>query len=478
MKTIKVSLINKIAKEKLFNNGDKVIVATSGGADSMALLVLLKGLALEKSELNLEILAVHVQHHIRGTEAESDALFVEEFCKKEEIPFYRVDVDALSLAKNEKLSLEDAARRLRYEALESIRVKTAANWIVTAHHQDDQAETVLLNLLRGASAKGLRGMQVRNGFIVRPILFMPRSKIEEFCKTEKISYCFDSTNNDITYKRNKVRKVLLPLLEEFNPQIKKSLAQTAQLLTEDEACLTNLARSFVFNNFKENNGEGILELKEFYLLDKAIASRVIKIVLYNYKLKSMLSKKHIEAVLKLIKTKETGKRLDLPSLQVSYAYDRLRIVSRKRKKLVDNLEKNNKEADNTNTIEKASESCAFNQIDFEELADLEIVVKKVKECGSNPKCLYYPCELASAITLRNRQPGDYFRPEGGRGRKKLKGFFIDEKISREIRNKIPLVVSGSEVLWVLGYKKATWDNKDNKIYENYWEVNIKCKMKI
>lgn len=478
MKTIKVNLINKIAKEKLFNNGDKVVVATSGGADSMALLVLLKGLAIEKSKLNLEILAVHVQHHIRGQEAENDALFVEEFCKKQEIPFYRVDVEAVSLAKKEKLSLEDAARRLRYKALEEVRIETGASCIVTAHHRDDQAETVLLNLLRGASAKGLRGMQIKNGFVLRPILFMSRSEIEELCEKEKINYCFDSTNNDITYKRNKVRKILLPLLEEFNPQIKKSLAQTAQLLSEDEACLTNLAECFVKRNFEGNSGESILELKEFYSLDKAIASRVVKIVLYKNKIKSMLTKKHIDAVLKLIKTRETGKNLNLPSLNLSYAYDKLYIVSNKARIKIDGFENRNNEISNKSVSERVNPSNDSNQLDFVELSDLEIVVKEVSACISNPECLYYPCELASEFTLRTRQPGDYFRPEGGRGRKKLKSFFIDEKISREIRNKIPLVAFGSEVLWVLGYKKAVWDFKDNKKYEKFWEVSIKCKKKI
>lgn len=464
MKTIKLSLINKIAKEKLFNNGDKVVVATSGGADSMALLVLLKGLAFEKSELNLKILAVHVQHHIRGPEAENDALFVENFCKNEDIAFYRVDVDALSLAKKEKLSLEDAARRLRYEALESIRIEVGAQWIVTAHHKDDQAETVLLNLLRGASAKGLRGMQVKNGFIVRPLLFLSRSKIEELCENEKINYCFDSTNDDITYKRNKVRKVLLPLLEEFNPQIKKSLAQTAELLSEDETCLTNIAKQFVETNFKKNSDENILDLKEFHSLDKAIASRVIKIVLYKNELKSMLTKKHIDAVLKLIETKETGKSLNLPSLQVRYSYGRLYIISAK-DRVITNSFKNNKEN-------------RYNESKQGNLLDLEIVVKKVSSCGLDLECLYYPCELASEFTLRYRQPGDFFRPEGGRGRKKLKNFFIDEKISRASRDTIPLVACGSEVLWVLGYKKAIWNLKENKNYEKFWEVSVKCKEKI
>lgn len=464
MKTLKMSLINQIAKEKLFNKNDKVIVATSGGADSMALLVLLNGLAIAKIGLNLKIVAVHVQHHIRGKEAEKDALFVENFCKSKEVPFYRVDVDAPFLAKKAKISLEDAARKLRYNALEEIRVKEGANFIVTAHHKDDQAETVLLNLLRGAGAKGLRGMQVKNGYIVRPILFMSRAKIEEFCKKEKINYCFDSTNDDITYKRNKIRKVLLPLLEEFNPQIKDNLVHTAKLLAEDEECLTNMAKGFVEKNYKKVNDESILDLKEFDLLDKAIASRVIKLVLYKNKLKAMINRKHIEAVLKLIKAKETGKRLDLPSLQVSYVYGKLRILNSMAKK------------DNNSLFKKTKFN---NMLVFakKDLANLELVIKRVNSCGSNPNCLYYPCELAREISLRTRKPGDYFRPEGGRGRKKLKGFFIDEKIPREIRDKIPLVVCGNEVLWVLGYKKATWEFKD-KSYENFWEVSIKCKTMI
>lgn len=464
MKTLKMELINQIAKQKLFNKNDKVIVATSGGADSMALLVLLKGLAVEKKELNLKILAVHVQHHIRGQEAENDALFVESFCKTKTIPFYRVDVDAPNLAKKEKISLEDAARKLRYNALEEIRAKVNAKCIVTAHHRDDQAETVLLNLLRGASAKGLRGMQVRNGYIVRPILFISRSTIEDFCKKEKISYCFDSTNNDITYKRNKVRKVLLPLLEEFNPQIKNNLVHTAQLLAEDEACLNNIAEKFVKKNYQEINSEGILDLQEFYFLDKAIASRVIKIVLYKKNLKSMINRKHIEAVLKLIKNKDTGKSLDLPSLQAIYTYGKLKILSRSKNA-------------NDSLANKKKVSNMSDMFDGMKIANLELVVKKVNTCGSNPNCLYYPCALASEVSLRTRKPGDYFRPEGGRGRKKLKGFFIDEKIPREIRDEIPLVVCGSEVLWVLGYKKASWDF-NYKYYEKFWEVSIKCKTKI
>ena len=227
---------NKIAefieRERLFNKEDKLLVALSGGADSVALLMALKG-------LGYDLEAVHCNFHLRGEESERDALFCEELCRHINVPFHRKDFDTNIYAKTRKVSVEMAARELRYSFFEELRKEIGAVVICVAHHCEDQAETVLMNLLRGTGIKGLRGMLPLHGFVARPLLNVSRKEIENYLLLLKQPYVTDSTNFETDYSRNKLRLQVLPLLQEVNPRVVDNIVRTAKNLRQAEMMLSN-----------------------------------------------------------------------------------------------------------------------------------------------------------------------------------------------------------------------------------------------
>ena len=217
-----------------FTRGETVLVGFSGGPDSVCLLHFLHYLAGKK---HFDILAVHVHHGLRGKSADADAAFCRRFCKERDIAFILKKKNVRALAKKLDLSIEHAARKARYEVFAEAARQTGATKIALGHHLDDQAETVLLNLLRGTQPEGLCGIPVRRPLnkrveIVRPLLCVTRAEVEEYLKENKLSFVTDETNFDEAYRRNWVRKELLPLLESKQPQIRQHLAQIAQRLSE------------------------------------------------------------------------------------------------------------------------------------------------------------------------------------------------------------------------------------------------------
>lgn len=201
------------------------IVALSGGADSVALLL---GLL----HLGQPLVAAHCNFHLRGKESDADEAFVRQVCEARGVTLFVEHFDTATYAKQQRISIEMAARELRYDYFEKLRTEIGASDIVVAHHQDDNVETLLLNLVRGSGLKGLCGMQSRNGFVVRPLLDVTRKEIEDFLKSESCDFRVDSTNDDTAFKRNKIRHELLPLLRELNPSVDRTLASTIQRLKE------------------------------------------------------------------------------------------------------------------------------------------------------------------------------------------------------------------------------------------------------
>jgi len=306
----------------VLRSGVTVVSACSGGADSLTLTDTLASLS---RDMGFVLCVMHVQHHLRGLEAASDALLVADFCTKRHLTYKQVDVDVKKMVSNEGISVEEAARKLRYEALENYRQEVGAVAIFLAHHRDDQAETVLLNLLRGSGVRGLRGMLPRNDFLVRPFLQATRQDMESYCTEQNIGFCTDSTNNNIEYKRNWVRKELLPLLEKINPQIKKSLAQVATLAAMDEEYLDMQARKYLTTYGVKIGAAYELDVgKEFLQLPLALQTRVVRLVVseinageFNYE--------HVKAVIALVVKRTSGKYLNLPGSRALYAKKKLRV---------------------------------------------------------------------------------------------------------------------------------------------------------
>ena len=218
---MKNKILTYINKENLLKRGEKVIVTCSGGADSIFLLHIL-------NKLGFECVVAHCNFHLRGEESDRDENFVREFCKKKGLTLLVEHFDTKQFAAENKLSIEMAARELRYNWFEKIRSEYNAGAIAVAHHSDDSIETILLNLLRGTGLKGICGIRPRNGFIVRPLLCVNRKEIEDYLTENGIGYITDSTNLENEYTRNKVRNIVMPILREINPQIDSVMLSNAE----------------------------------------------------------------------------------------------------------------------------------------------------------------------------------------------------------------------------------------------------------
>ena len=230
-----------IKKHKLLSLSDLYIVALSGGADSVALLLLL-------DEMGYKVHALHCNFHLRGEESDRDERFCEDLCLKKNIPFHRIHFDTLMYAETHKMSVEMAARELRYRYFEQMRKDIGAEGICVAHHQDDTVETVLLNLVRGTGLRGLTGIQPRNGAILRPLLCVTRTEIEAYLATKQQDYVTDSTNLETDFVRNKIRLQVVPLLRQLNPAVSENIVRTAEHLTEAQKVLDAVVDTYKGSN--------------------------------------------------------------------------------------------------------------------------------------------------------------------------------------------------------------------------------------
>lgn len=305
-------IVHKLTKEVRNNliENKHYLIAVSGGADSLAL----ADICSELSMLGYATFTVcHVEHGIRGQEALDDMAYVEDFCREKKLPFVGIHVDALSFAEANKLSVEDAARKLRYKALCTIMQEVRAYKILTAHQADDQAETVLWRLLRGAGLEGLSGMNLVNGVVLRPLLNVSRQEINAYLKEKALNYREDSTNTDLNYTRNKIRQELLPYLaNNYNGRIKEVLARTAKVLTEDAVCLEELAQAeYSQLVLEEDNSRLVLDVKKISISRPAICKRVLRYACFRFGV-SDLDFERTQAIYELILKNTGNKVIELP----------------------------------------------------------------------------------------------------------------------------------------------------------------------
>ena len=285
----------------------RVLCAVSGGADSMCLLALLRETG------DYELAAAHLEHGIRGEESLRDCVFVEDYCRGEGIACFVGHADAPRFARENGLGLEEAGRELRYAFLEKTATEQGFDWIATAHNADDNAETVLLNLTRGAGPVGLQGIPRRRGRVIRPLLALTRAEIMEHLAESGTPHVEDSTNESDFCGRNRIRRAVTPVLREINPAFSDAVARTGELLRRDEECLSELAEEVIEKHF---DGESI-PTEKLLALQEAVSSRVVRKLLPR-----SVSAQHIEAVLALCRGSER-RELDLPGARVRCERGRL-----------------------------------------------------------------------------------------------------------------------------------------------------------
>ncbi len=295
-----------INKYNMINKNDKVVIGVSGGPDSMTLLNVLNNL---KEKLAIKIYVAHVNHMIRE-EADEETEYVKEFCEKIGVDFFYKRIDVESEAKKLKIGTEEAGRNIRYKFFDEILNKVGANKIATAHNSNDNAETVLMNIIRGTSVSGLKGIEkIRDGKYIRPIIECNRDEVEEYCKENNLNPRYDKTNLENIYTRNKIRNLLIPFIKkEFNPNIIEGINRLSNIAFEEEQFINKIVETeykkllISVNNREDNKKEIVLNMKEFNILDYVIKS---KLVLYAISKvvgsTTGIEKVHVDDIIKLCK---------------------------------------------------------------------------------------------------------------------------------------------------------------------------------
>ncbi len=432
-----------ISRHQIFSRGDKVLVGVSGGADSVCLLHILKEL---QQELGISVHAAHIHHGIRGKEADRDAEFVKNLCKEWKIPFSLRKVAVPDFAKTEGLSLETAGRVLRYRCFRELCEIQEAEKIATAHNQNDQAETVLMRVLRGAGIEGLAGIRYRRADgVVRPLLDVSREEIEAYLEANQVTYCTDSTNQEEQYARNKIRHQLLPqLMEQYNPNLLQTLSGLAKNMAEDGDFLKGYANRLYrrLGSPLPNRRPVVLDVESLQMLEASLQVRLCRLAAEDAMGKGyQADRKHWEAVLGLL-DKGTGCMVTLPGgLTVSVSYGWLTFESPEDRKKEEGVFR-------SVTVEPG---CSYpvpdGTVSFS-LAEPEKVL------SDNQWMLDYEKLGWRSLELRCRKNGDRIAVYRDGKEKKLKDFLIDEKIPRAERDSLMLLCSGEEVLVVLGRRVA------------------------
>ena len=443
--------------------GQKLLVAVSGGPDSMVLLHLLRELA---PRFKVKLHVAHLHHGLRGKEADRDLTHVRDYCKNFKIPFISKRVDVRGIARRKRLSLETAARMARYERLSHFASRVGATAIAVGHTADDQVETFLMRLLRGAGGRGLGGMQpVRRAgelTIIRPMLRTWRSEILSLAKVYRVGYRIDRSNRDIYFFRNRVRhRLITHLQKEYSPQIKEILRRSAEILGHEHAFVHDEAARHLRRLAKVRGARIVLPLRRLLTLAPALRAELLRIALGELGAEVSPGYGDIDAVLDLCKGHRGAKQHHLPGGVTA---------SREYGKLILSARANTRAGDYEFPLEDGLElRCPpfilrfrFSTLAKATLRRLRKKPVKLAEAWGEEGAQCWPLIehisldrlKGEKILVRNRRPGDRFTPFGMRGTKKLKRIMIDEKLPSPLRAVVPLIVCGDEIIWLPGYRIA------------------------
>lgn len=445
----------------LLRQSSKILIACSGGPDSLALTDVLLRL---RRKYKLELAAAHFNHMFRGSAADDDADFVEEFCAAHGLVCYQGKADVPKYIAQNRLSPEEGARLLRYAFLRRTAAEFGGAKIAVAHHRDDQAETVLLHLLRGAGSGGLGGMKAKNNDVIRPFLNISRHDIEVYCRERGLTPRFDKTNEEIQYLRNRIRLNILPELERtVNPAVKTALCRSAELISAEHDFIHQTAVEH-FDKLAVFTGQGlILPRQGFQALPVALQRELLMVAIEKKsgQLKG-IGFLHIEKMIELTKSGTVGSHLELPGGLYFYChYDNMSLLAEKPK----SEEKNSMAA------------CELKIGGRTGVSKFQVDTELLTKCGANDdfdSMVFDYDRLKPPLYLRYRQPGDVFQPLGMRGTKKLKDFFIDIKLPREQRDTIPLICDSEKIIWLVGIRQSE-QARIGKHTRRFLRINIQTK---
>lgn len=453
-----------IKEHNLINKGDQILIAFSGGPDSVFLALTLLRL---RAEYNLTLAALHVNHNIEeGANMQAD--FAREFCEKNQITYYEYSADIPALSKEWKMSLELAGRTYRYDKLREVKKAYGYNSIALGHHINDQAETILYRMARGTGIHGMSGIRPKHEEMIRPLLVVTKEEI--LTELDRLSQSFnvDVSNDEIDYVRNQIRHLVLPKLCEINT---KTVEHIGELALKMEEMLSYLKPQIeaAYEVCVKNHRISILEIEQYpvFMQQEVVRSALIRICEQEKDLASI----HVDKILNL-KMTQTGREVHLPyGVCAVREYDE--IVLMKRAEKVPNQEQT-----------KPEKRLCFK--DYEGIISLDdwkadLTYKFIEKPESIDEKMYTKYfsydRMDNEVILRNARPGDYFIMNSQGQKKKLNRYFIDAKIPKQLRERIPLIAMGNHVLWIIGERvseafrvtdettliiEITWVTKENE----------------
>lgn len=487
-------VLASIKKHNLVEPGESVLIGVSGGPDSVCLLHILYSLrTLCLLDIN-EIIAVHVNHMLRGNESDMDEKYVRGLCSRMGIKLFTVHLNVNEISAKRAISIEEAARSGRYAQFALFAEKVGNCKIAVAHNKNDQAETVIMNIMRGTGMEGLKGMEYKRGKIIRPMLDIRRSEIEEYCEILGLKPRIDSTNLESIYTRNNVRLELIPYIREnFDVDIVESVTRMAELIRDDSSFLdiaadekykecvinTRATKATTANAAELDTKTRAVELdvNKIIKCHNAIRKRVIRKAIERVKgdLNSIESI-HVKKTIDLCINGRTGSTIHLPrNVRAAKSYSVLRIYidDSMADSIADSMADSVGDSIADSIAEKLGKSpkdlSSFNKkIEIPGITNIEILnaclkaavikreefdVKIFNNLSHDSFVQFFDYDkLKEGINIRGRKEGDIFFPYKCKGREKLKEFFIDTKIPREKRSRLPLVAKGKDIVWVIGYK--------------------------
>lgn len=446
----------------ILSKGDRIVLGVSGGADSVCLLHVLYRLA---PEYGLHLIVVHINHGIRGEEADRDEAFVREICNQWKLEFRSFHFDIIEIAKKERLSEEEAGRNIRYQTFIKVCKDEKCNKIAIAHNKDDNAETILFHLFRGSGIKGLTGIdsnrliEAKFGEItlIRPLLCVKRNEIEDYLDKNKLVYQIDKTNLTLDYSRNKIRnKVLSYVTQEINANAVEHIDHAASQLKEINAFLEKCIGDRYKALVRTEEASYLINVDNLIQEDIVIQKGIIYGILERLaRSRKDLEAKHVQEVLNLLE-KQVGRRIELP----------YQIVAERQYKDIIFYKQPNRSVEGAFLYEKM-EPMVINipgrQVirEYQKILDVEIIENKKNEPIPKSSCIKWfdYDKIENTVVVRNRSEGDYIQIDRLGGRKKIKDFFIDIKLPRKDRDKQILIADGNHIMWIPG--------KADRISEGY-----------
>lgn len=454
----------------MVEEGECVLAAVSGGADSVCLILVLSAMC---KELGIRLCAVHVEHGIRGEESIRDAQFVKQFCSQRQIPCKVFCCEALKYAKEHKLTVEEGARELRYQFFRQAAEEFGADKIAVAHNKNDCAETMLFHLVRGSGLRGLSGIPPIRGQIIRPLLCVSRQEIEAYLAQRNQAFCVDRTNEELLYTRNKIRSQVLPVLSEINSHAVSHINQTAGLAAEVMELIEELTeQAWKKYVVVRPQGNCILQdlLQERPLIQRSVLHKALTDTAGSSR---DILKLHVQQLRELF-DRQSGKVLNFPyEMEAQRIYEGILLSKGKGWKGEESSQRCFKFREQRGgwEVPQTGKLILFSK-------GYEINTKLLHKIPQNeeiPKKLYtkwFDCDkIKGTMRLRTRQEQDFLVIDAQGRRKKLKKYFIDEKIPQEERDQILLLADDNHVLWVIGYRISE-DVKVTEHTERILEIRV------